>query len=288
MDQFNLKIWRCHPHGVRIIKAEKTLNNTANAAANKWCGPYNYANMAGWWIFPPSDIDILWHGENRFTHKELSPYQNEEVPLVQSLIRPSDQCDTEKWCPSHQGRSKFTWGAVEPGVIQIWTGCVFQTPPGWCLHIRSPINTVPQPYHVMEGVLETDWMQYDIWINLVVDKKDELIQLRRDQWPPLAQIVPIRREVYDEEWETYDQVMHRESEEANKVFEYWCQYNMKKFGSGGKQALTPDMALTKDSTTYFRERKKYLNPKKIEKLTKKKINRRLVKQKPRPNDRGFC
>jgi len=256
-EPFNVKVWTLHTHASRIEKAEKTLAGTANAGGVKWCGPFTYANAAGWWLYPPIDIDILWRGGKEFEHRLLLPWDNEEELLISSLLRPEDQADISKFCLG--GRTKFTWGAVEEGVVQMWTGCIFETPPGWGLHIRSPINCPTQPYHIMEGILETDWLQYDIWTNLVFDRADEWVHLRRDQWPPLAHIVPIKRESYNESWEFSVEQVNRDTPEANRVFEYYVEYNMKKFGHGGKQALsTTDLNLTKDSTTYMRERKKFL------------------------------
>jgi hypothetical protein len=41
------------------------------------------------------------------------------------------------------------------------------------------------------------------------------------------------------------------------VFEYFVDYNRRKFASGGKDRLSPDdPTLTKDSATYFKERKR--------------------------------
>jgi hypothetical protein len=46
-----MKAWRAHPDGCRIAPADKKLNGTAHEGAVKWCGPYNYANRTGWWLY---------------------------------------------------------------------------------------------------------------------------------------------------------------------------------------------------------------------------------------------
>jgi hypothetical protein len=282
-DELYLKVWKLHSQACRIEPAEKTLHGTANEGANKWCGPYNYANSLGWWLYPPAEVEIIWLGGHKFNHRQVTEYTDEDYHTIRKLIRPSDKVDPNKWCMPG-GRTKYNWGAVDAGVVQLWTGCIFQTPPGWCLQIRSPVNTGPKPYYVMEGVLETDWMQYDIWINLVFTQQDEWVTLK-DEWPPLAQLIPVRREAYEEDWKLQEEFINRNSKEANTVFEYYIQYNHKKFGLGGRQALSAyDPSLTKDSTTYYRERKRLLPG--IEKEAKRYLRPRSPgSERPSP---GCC
>jgi len=262
MEPFNLEVWRLHPKGIQLTKAEKTLNGNANEAGVKWCAPYSKINATGWWISPPVDIDIRWLGGTNFEHKLHEEWPHTEHDIVKSLTKDSDNVDPNKFAPI-EGRSKFTWGAVESGVCQIWTGCIFKTPPGWCLQVRSPINCPNVDYFVMEGVLETDWMQYDIWINLVFHTPNKWIEFRKNNWPPLAQLIPLRRESVEGPWTiSKDEVVNRDTPEANEVFEYWLQYNHKKFGSGGKQQLSQDR--TKDSTTFWKERQEAIDKGKFE------------------------
>jgi hypothetical protein len=254
-----LRIWRCHPGGVRIVPAEKTLNGTAHPAGVKWCQPYATANRMGWWVHSPADLDITWRGGRDFDHKELSPYPATDAVLLRSLLLPTDLAEPDKWCPLGGGRTKYNWGGVDEGVVQIWSGVILQTPPGWCLHMRSPVNCERQAFSIQEGVLETDWMRYDLWINLKFDEPGVEVKLRRDQWPPLAHLVPVRREVFKEEWGLEEETINRDTPEAAGVLMSWVEYNREKFCSGGQQhanAYDPDVM--KDSTTFYRLRKKYL------------------------------
>jgi hypothetical protein len=141
--------------------------------------------------------------------------------------------------------------------VQIWTGCIFQTAPGWSLHLRSPINLPPGPAHVMEAMIEADWLQYDIWLNLAFDRRDEVLSLRREGWPPIAQLVPVRRESYEAQWRLESEVVNRNSPEAEAVVDYFVEYNRRKFAGDGKDPRSHEHpTLTKDSATYFKERKR--------------------------------
>jgi Family of unknown function (DUF6065) len=257
-DDFRLKVWRLHPQGCAIAPADRTLRGTANEFAARWCGPYTHANKAGWWLFPPVDIDITWKGGQEFEWELLTPYSNADGHLIRFLLMgDSNGASPETWLTDHGGRSKFTWGLVEEGVVQVWTGCIFETPPGWGLQVRSPINCADDRFHVMEAMLETDWLQQDIWLNLAFHRPGEKVELRRDAWPPLAHLMPVRRETYEGPWEHEEEMINRDSPEANRVFEYYVQFNEKKFAHGGKNQRIPnDPASKKDSTTYYRERRR--------------------------------
>ncbi len=266
MNPFQLKVWRLHPDGCKVIPAEKTLNQTANAGAIKWCQPYTQANALGWWLTTPTDIDIMWKGKDKFEYRHITEYTNDDHHLVKSLVKESDQVDIRKWCPP-EGRTKFTWGAVEKNVVQLWTGLILQTPPGWCLHIRSPINCeLPhQIYHlgsicsVQEGIIESDWLFYDIWVNLKFNVTGKWVYLRKGNFPPLAHIVPVHRDSL-EKWSLEESMVERDTPEGEKVFKYWIDYNHKKYGCGGKQhASSKDYSIMKDSSTYHKEKKKALS-----------------------------
>jgi hypothetical protein len=253
-----LRVWRLHPSSCPIVPAEKTLHGTAHRGGVRWCGPFTNANKAGWWLFPPVDVDIEWRGGRDFDYEVRSPYSDADWHLIRFLVRDDEDVDIDRWLPE-SGRTKFTWGLLEDGVVQMWTGCMFETTPGWGLHIRSPVNFPPRAFHVMEAVLETDWLRYDIWLNIAFDRKNEIVRLRREEWPPIAQLVPVPRETYDARWTIEDELINRDTPEANEAFEFFLQYNRKKFAGSGTDPLSSgDPSLTKDSATYYKERKRVL------------------------------
>lgn len=255
-EDFALKVWRMHPDACRLESAEKTLHGTAHRGAVRFCGPFTNANKGGWWVFPPVDVDITWHGGADFEHELLTPFENVDRDLVWFLTDEEDREHAAHWL-GREGRTKFTWGLVEEGVVQLWTGCIFETPPGWGLHVRSPVNMPPRAFHVMEAVLETDWLQYDIWLNLAFDRVGEKAEIRREGWPPIAQLVPVRRESYDARWSMSDEMINRNSEDGERVFRFWLDYNRKKFAGTGTDPI-PETDAAKDSTTYYKERKRIL------------------------------
>jgi hypothetical protein len=249
----HINIWEIHPQACKVEPAEKTCKNTANKVAVQWCEPYANANQSGFWMYSPIDIDLVMKDEG-LEVINCERYGEEDYEIVKSLIRQEDQSDFQKWIFPGIGRTKTSFGFVEKNVVQIWTGIIFETPPGWCLHIRSPINFERTDFAIMEAVLETDWMQYDIWMNVIINEKNKPIAIRKDV--PIAQIIPVRRESFKGDWKINRNKINRDTPDAERVFEYWLNYNKKKFENGGKQALNE--TLTKDSTTYFREKTRLL------------------------------
>jgi hypothetical protein len=111
----------------------------------------------------------------------------------------------------------------------------------------------------MEAVLETEWLQYDIWLNLVFDRPGEVVRLRRDEWPPIAQLVPVPRDTCSASWHAEEETINRNSEDADRAFAFWVQYNHKKFAGIGTESIPySDPPATKDPSTYYKERRRIL------------------------------
>jgi hypothetical protein len=265
-SEFTLEVWRLHPRGVRIVPADKHLLGEAARGAVKWCGPFTYANKSGWWVYPPLDIDIVYRPPDgvrahdpkfdedpdfqarnmlagHFDYKVLnSRYRHDEASVIRELTKKRHRFKLDR-------RELYSFANAEPNVANIWTGCIFKTPPGWCLHIRSPINIdLGQPFRIQEGILETDWMRYDIWMNLKFFRYDEWAHIRREQQYPVAQLVPVRRESYDRTWALKDTVLNRPGPlrgEAEEIFDAWNDYNQRKWEHG-----------VKDPATHHKQRKK--------------------------------
>jgi Family of unknown function (DUF6065) len=236
---FWLRVWRVHPQGARICPAEKTLRGDATSAATRWCGPFSHANEYGFWVFSPVDLDVVWHGGRSFEHRFESLYTDDDAAVVSRLQRPGEQY---RYVP----RRKVEFGSTLESVVSIWTGCIFETPPDWGLMIRNPVNiNASAIFRAQEAILETDWLPYDIWINLQFVQQDKWARLRRsDGWPPIAQLLPVPREAYDRRWRLAERPLERTSPEGRDLYDRWIDYNHKKWVEKGR----------KEPATYHHER----------------------------------
>ena len=91
----------------------------------------------------------------------------------------------------------FLGALQEPGLVQLWTGLVVRTAPGWSLIVRAPVN-VPRSgtYEPYEGIIETDHWFGPLITNMRLTKTNVPIDFRADF--PLLQVQPIPRHAYDD------------------------------------------------------------------------------------------
>jgi len=241
-----LKVFRIHPNGVRIEKAERTLKGKANKDALVWCGPYGIANSLGWWIYPGFDLDITCHSEpvpGGFTGRWGGNFSYSIKSYDQSDIFQMKEFETKnpnKYGQIYNGRQHYSIDEPEKNCISLWTGCVFQMPKDWCLLIKTPTNIGLMydhgcPAMVQEGLLELDWMRYDIWTNFKFHTLNKTLSFRKDQDWPIAQLIPIHRSSFDTQWQTEEKYMNPNDEDCVRMYERYSEYNYKKWQLQGEK-----------------------------------------------------
>jgi hypothetical protein len=82
-------------------------------------------------------------------------------------------------------------------LIQLWTGLVVRTAPGWSLLVRAPAN-LPRSggWDAFEGIVETDRWFGPLITNLRLTKTNVPIDFKPDY--PLLQVQPIPRDAYED------------------------------------------------------------------------------------------
>jgi hypothetical protein len=209
-----------------------------------------HANAAGFSVHSPIDLDLSYDPRRELPWEwEIhgAGYSDDEIAIASAMPIRHQAFRTEMI----RRRTKLFLAGddTEPKhTAQIWTGCIFDTPPGWSLLIRSPINReLGAPFRIQEAILESDWHRYDIWMNLEFVRFGETARLRRDG-PPIAHLLPLPRQSYDV-WDLEQRSMAPGDPEAEAVFNLWVEYNWEKFHarSDGK----------KDPTTYARRRQRF-------------------------------
>src|SRR6516165_5179070 len=68
--------------------------------------------------------------------------------------------------------------SIQPGGLQVWTGCVAKSAPGWSLLVRGVANLPSASYQMFEGLIETD----------------SPVEFRSDV--PFLQVQPVHKDIY--------------------------------------------------------------------------------------------
>ena len=146
-------------------------------------------------MFPPIGFSVQWDGHDiMWTWEgvgEWFPLKSAQFPGFREQFDTVAPDEVKEFSPP------FLGALQESGLIQLWTGFVVRTAPGWSLLVRAPAN-VPRPggYEHFEGIVETDRWFGPLITNLRLTKTNVPIDFRPDY--PLLQVQPLPRHVYEE------------------------------------------------------------------------------------------
>jgi hypothetical protein len=175
-------------------RADRSAIGTLPTRAYRYCEAVRSATAFGWWLFPPTDLRVMWDGHDIFW---LHDSFDEWLPLLPSAQFPWFSKRFDEAAPEMlKGCSPpFLTALPEPGTLQLWTGLMARTAPDWSLLVRAPANLPCPGGHVLfEGIVETDRWFGPLFVNLRLTRTHTPIRLRADF--PLAQVQPLPRSVY--------------------------------------------------------------------------------------------
>ena len=149
----------------------------------------------------PIDLQLLWDGEQIFwSYGNAAAW----LPLTGAASGAvqfpgfANQFD-EAAPPELEGYSPpFLTALPELGAVQIWTGLLARTKPGWSLMVRQPVNLPPTPGLTgWEGIVETDHWFGPLFSNFRITRTDFPVRLRAQV--PFLQIQPVPQIAYRED-----------------------------------------------------------------------------------------
>ena len=147
------------------------------------------------------EIQLLWDGEQVFWSYDgvegWLPLSGTESGAVQypGYAAAFDAAVPEKL----RGYSPpFLTALPELGGVQIWTGLLAKTRPGWSLLVRPPVNLPPVAgLTAWEGVIETDLWFGPLFTNVRLTRTDVAVHIRANT--PFLQVQPVPQLAYREE-----------------------------------------------------------------------------------------
>ena len=183
------------PDGLPPRRAEKSVGGVIPARALRYCEALTSASAFGWYVFLPMNFKVVWDGHDMLW---TYPGVDEWLPLTRDAVQyPGFRQQFDQYAPADiRGFSPtFLAPSIQPGQLQIWTGCIAKTAPGWSLLVRGVANlSHSQSYQTLEGIIETDTWFGPLFDNIRILKTDVPIEFRGDI--PFLQVQPVRKEVY--------------------------------------------------------------------------------------------
>ena len=176
-------------------RADKSVGGFIPARALRYCEPVTSASAFGWYVFLPLSFKIVWDG-----HDMLWTYSgvDEWLPLPRDGVQyPGSSEHFDQYAPDNVRGfcPPFLSPSVLPGQLQMWTGCIAKTAPGWSLLVRGVANLPRGPsFQMLEGIIETDHWFGPLFDNVRLLKTDVPIEFRNDV--PFLQVQPVRRDIY--------------------------------------------------------------------------------------------
>ncbi len=146
-------------------RADRAAWGTLPMRAARYCDAVTSASAFGWYLFPPLDFALMWDGSEIFwsygDHEDFMPLEAAQFP---DFSRRFDEAAPEaaKGCSP-----PFLTALPEAGVVQLWSGMIARTAPGWSLLVRSLAN-VPHNagFALSEGIIESDRWFGPLFTNL--------------------------------------------------------------------------------------------------------------------------
>ena len=179
-------------------RADRSAAGMLPTRAYRYCEPSAAGSGYGYYLFPVMDFQLRFDGTDIFwrypgmeewsiipklTHVQFPGFRDHFASVA-----PPEFAD---FVPPLLGAMQ------ESGYMQIWTGLMVRTAPGWSSLIRSPAN-FPRPggYEPFEGIVETDRWFGPLITNMKLIKTDQIIDFRQEH--PMLQLQPIPRFAYQD------------------------------------------------------------------------------------------
>jgi hypothetical protein len=191
----NVVFHRVVPSGRLPQRADRSAAGSLPTRAFRYCDPSTSASGFGYYIFPPISFSLQWDGHDiMWTFDGASdwmPLKSAQYPGFRDLFDSFAPPEIRQYAPP------FLVALQESGLVQIWTGLIARTAPGWSLMVRAPVN-MPRSggYEPFEGIIETDRWFGPLITNVRLTKTDVPVDFRTDY--PMLQVLPMPRQAYDE------------------------------------------------------------------------------------------
>lgn len=176
-------------------RADRSADGMISMRAYRYCEALTAASAFGWYFFPPINFSLLLEGNEIFWTYEGAdgsyPLGGAQFPGFRQFFEENAPEAVRRFAPN------FLVASRDPGVVQIWSGYLARTAPGWALLSRRPANIpITKAYEHFEGIVETSTWFGPLFTNIRLTRSNARIDFHKTQ--PLFQVQPVLRQCYDE------------------------------------------------------------------------------------------
>jgi len=225
------RFYRLIPDAPTPRRADRSADGMLSTRGYRYCEALASASAFGWYIYPPLNFSLVWDGiEIAWTYEgaeDWYPLRGAQFPGFRQLF--------EEFAPDPVKLLAPTFLAVarDPGVVQIWSGYLARTAPGWALLSRGPAN-IPrtQGYEHFEGIIESETWFGPLFTNIRLTRTNSPVEFHVRY--PLFQVQPLSRECYSDpsfdvaewaelsaaDWQNFEATMKPNTDQMRKLGHY--------------------------------------------------------------------
>jgi hypothetical protein len=186
------RFYRLIPDAPAPRPADRSADGTLPTRAYRYCEAAASASGFGWYIYPPLNFTLAWTGRDTIWTYEGAqdsyPVRSVQYPGFREFFESEAPEPLKELAPPLLTLSR------EPGVVQIWSGYLARTAPGWALLSRGPVN-IPdnQGYGYFEGIVESETWFGPLFTNVRLTTNAP-VEFHKNR--PMFQVQPILRQCY--------------------------------------------------------------------------------------------
>jgi hypothetical protein len=189
------QFYRLIPGAPEPRRADRSADGTLPVIAYRYCEAIASASAFGWYLYPPLNFSLVWDGtEIAWTYEGADgwyPLRGAQFPdFLENFAKIAPE-GLGELAPTFLAQGKL------PGVVQIWSGYLARTAPGWALLSRGTAN-IPrtQGCDNFEGIVETDTWFGPLFTNVRLTRTNSPVEFHMRN--PLFQVQPLLRQCYRE------------------------------------------------------------------------------------------
>lgn len=189
------RFYRLIPSAPEPRRADRSADGSLPMIAYRYCEAIASASAFGWYLYPPLNFSLVWDGtEIAWTYEGAAdwyPLRGAQFPDFAETFAGIAPEGMGELAPTFLAQGKL------PGVVQIWSGYLARTAPGWALLSRGVANLPrTQPYENYEGIVETASWFGPLFTNIRLMRINSPVDFHVHR--PLFQVQPVARESYRE------------------------------------------------------------------------------------------